>query len=123
MALVTMEPVVLRRGIAIYGYMPSEREYDAAGRVDAGVVTLLLEAAMQAVVESMRPEPYELVELRTSFVRPVRVDAGPLRVEGQVMHAGPRSTLAEAKLVDAEGRLYALATCTCVAAAGASLAA
>ncbi len=114
--LVTMEQVVLERGVAMYGYMPHEREYDGTGRVHAGVVTLLLETAMAAVVESVvaLSASFELAELKTAFVRPVRVDSGPLRVEGQVMHAGPRAVLAEAKVVDAEGRLYAHATCTAV---------
>ena len=114
--LVTMEPVVRERGVAMYGYMPSEREYDEAGRVQAGVVTLLLETAMAAVVESVVGSVggFELAELKTTFLRPVRVDSGPLRVEGQVVHAGPRAALAEAKVVDAEGRVFALATCTAV---------
>lgn len=114
--LVPMEPVRLDRGLVAFAYTPREREYNPMGSVHGGVVTMLLDTAMGCSVQSTL-EPgarYTTVELKTSFVRPVTVDAGPLRVEGQVMHAGRRSALAEAKLVDAEGRLFAYGTSTCM---------
>lgn len=114
--LVPMEPVRADRGIVAFGYMPQEREYNPMGTVHGGVVTMLLDTAMGGAVQSIL-EPgasFTTVELKTSFVRPVTVDSGPLRVEGQVMHSGRRSALAEAKLVDAEGRLFAYATSTCM---------
>lgn len=114
--LVPMEPVRADRGIVAFGYMPQEREYNPMGTVHGGVVTMLLDTAMGGAVQSILETgaSFTTVELKTSFVRPVTVDSGPLRVEGQVMHSGRRSALAEAKLVDAEGRLFAYATCTCM---------
>ena len=115
-ALVPMEPVRLERGLVAFAYMPAEREYNPMGSVHGGVVTMLLDTAMGCSVQSTLEAGagYTTVELKTSFVRPVTVAAGPLRVEGQVMHAGRRSALAEAKLVDAEGRLFAYGTSTCM---------
>jgi uncharacterized protein (TIGR00369 family) len=114
--LVPMEPVRADRGIVAFGYMPQEREYNPMGTVHGGVVTMLLDTAMGGAVQSILETgaSFTTVELKTSFVRPVTVDSGPLRVEGQVMHSGRRSALAEAKLVDAEGRLFAYATSTCM---------
>ncbi|MGZ4352928.1 MAG: PaaI family thioesterase [Gaiellaceae bacterium] len=114
--LVPMEPIRAERGVVAYGYMPQEREYNPMGAVHGGVVTMLLDTAMGSAVQSILEAgaSFTTVELKTSFVRPVTVDAGPLRVEGQVMHGGRRSALAEAKLVDAEGRLFAYATSTCM---------
>lgn len=114
--LVPMEPVRADRGVVAFGYMPQEREYNPMGTVHGGVVTMLLDTAMGGAVQSILETgaSFTTVELKTSFVRPVTVDSGPLRVEGQVMHSGRRSALAEAKLVDAEGRLFAYATCTCM---------
>lgn len=123
--LVPMEPVRAERGVVVFGYMPQEREYNPMGTVHGGVLTMLLDTAMGSAVQSTL-EPgasFTTVELKSSFVRPVTVDAGPLRVEGQVMHAGRRSALAEAKLVDAEGRLFAYATCTCMLERAGTLAA
>ena len=40
--------------------------------------------------------------------------AGPVRAEGRVIHAGKQIGTAEGKLVDADGKLYAHATTTCL---------
>jgi uncharacterized protein (TIGR00369 family) len=39
---------------------------------------------------------------------------GQLRAEGRVLHRGSRTATAEASLTDAEGRLLAHATSTCL---------
>jgi uncharacterized protein (TIGR00369 family) len=55
---------------------------------------------------------YATVELKTSFVRPVRLAVGALRAEGRVVHSGSRIATAEAKLLDADGTLYATSSST-----------
>ena len=45
-------------------------------------------------------------------MRPVTLATGPLRAEGGVVHAGSRVATAEAKLLDADGKLFAHATST-----------
>ena len=48
------------------------------------------------------------------FLRGLDVGVGPVRCEGRVLHSGRRTALAEARLTDAAGRLYAHATSTCL---------
>ena len=57
---------------------------------------------------------YTSLDLSVKFLRGLDVAAGPVRCEGRVLHSGRRTALAEARLTDAAGRLYAHATSTCL---------
>ena len=57
---------------------------------------------------------YTTLELKANFVRPVTLQSGPLRAEGSVIHAGGTVMTAEARLLDAQDRLYAHASSTCL---------
>lgn len=108
------ESVVAGNGSAVLAYMAHEREYNPMGTVHGGVIATVLDEAMGRAVHSLL-EPgdgFATAELRTSYRRPVRVESGPLRAEAGVLHAGRSTALVEARLVDAEGRLYAHATAT-----------
>ena len=52
------------------------------------------------------------IELKTSFVRPVTLATSALRADGRVVHPGSRVATAEAKLVGADGTLFAHASST-----------
>ena len=47
-------------------------------------------------------------------MRPVAIDAGVVRVEGIVVHAGRRVVTAEGRAVGADDRLFATATAICL---------
>jgi uncharacterized protein (TIGR00369 family) len=102
-----IEPVVVEHGRAVVAYMP-------AGQVQGGEIATVLDAAMGYAVSSLLAvgDSFAPSELRTSYRRPVTVDAGPLRVEAGVLHQGRETALAEGRIVDAEGRLFAHATAT-----------
>jgi uncharacterized protein (TIGR00369 family) len=53
------------------------------------------------------------------FVRPLTAATGPVRCEGEVVHAGSRVATAQGRLVDGSGRLYAHGTETCFVMASA----
>jgi uncharacterized protein (TIGR00369 family) len=111
---VPIEPVVVHHGRAVVAYMPCEREYNPMGSVHGGVIATVLDTAMGYAVSSLLAEgdTFAPTELRTSYRRPVTVAAGPLRVEAGVLHQGRETALAEGRIVDAEGRLFAHATAT-----------
>jgi uncharacterized protein (TIGR00369 family) len=112
--LVPVEPVHVDHGHATLAYMPQERELGPLGSVHGGVLATILDTAMGYAVHSLLAagDSFATTELRTSYRRPVTVDAGPLRVEAGVLHAGRETALAEGRLVDAEGTLFAHATAT-----------
>uniref|UniRef100_UPI0013D10C1C PaaI family thioesterase n=1 Tax=Escherichia coli TaxID=562 RepID=UPI0013D10C1C len=51
---------------------------------------------------------------KVNYARALQPDAGLLRCEGKVIHAGSRIATSEARLVDAKGRLIAHGTETCM---------
>jgi uncharacterized protein (TIGR00369 family) len=57
---------------------------------------------------------YTTLEFKVSFIRGMTKDSGPVRTEGKVLNAGRRAATAEARIVDAAGKLLAHATTTCL---------
>lgn len=112
--LVGFAPTFVSPGLVVFAYEPREEHYNALGTVHGGIVTTILDTAMSCAVHSELDTgvAYATVELKTSFVRPVTLAAGPLRAEGRVVHHGSRIATAEAKLVDGVGTLYATSSST-----------
>ncbi len=79
-------------GRVTFDYSPREEHYSSLGAVHGGIVTAVLDTAMCAAMQSVLDAGVEMaiVELRTSFVRPVTLATDVFRVEGTVVHSGGR---------------------------------
>ena len=106
----------VEEGRAVFTLTPSEFHYNPIGVVHGGVAATLLDSAMGCAVHSLLPAGtgYTTLELKVNLLRAMTRDTGPVRAEATVLHAGSRTALAEAKLVDERGRLLAHATSTCL---------
>lgn len=95
---------------------PEERHYNPLGTVHGGVISTLLDTAAGCSVHStLAPgEGYTSLDLTVKFLRAATVDSGRLTATGKVLQRGRRTALAEAQLVDADGRLVAHATSSCM---------
>ena len=95
---------------------PAVRHYNPLGTVHGGVISTLLDTAAGCAVHSTLAagELYTSLDLTVKFLRPVTVDSGRLRAEGSVVQRGRRTALAQAQLFDADERLVAHATSTCM---------
>jgi uncharacterized protein (TIGR00369 family) len=95
---------------------PQPFHYNPLGTVHGGVLATLLDTAAGCAVHSTLPvgSGYTSLDLTTKFLRPVTVDSGELRCEGTVMSRGRTTALAEAKLYDAQSRLVAYASSSCL---------
>jgi uncharacterized protein (TIGR00369 family) len=104
------------RGRVVFTLDPAEWHYNPLGSVHGGVLATMLDSAAGCAVHSTLPAGvgYTSLDLVVRFLRPVSVRSGRLRCEGVVLSAGSRTALAEARLVDAAGRLLAHATSTCM---------
>jgi uncharacterized protein (TIGR00369 family) len=96
--------------------VPAHRHYNPLGTVHGGVMATLLDTAAACSVHStlVPGESYTSVDLNVKFLRPVTTDSGRLRAEGSVLQRGRRTALAQAHLYDAQRRLVAHATSTCM---------
>jgi len=95
---------------------PKEFHYNPIGTVHGGVIATLLDSACGCAVHTRLPAGvfYTSLDLSVKFLRPVSVATGQLTTVGTVVHLGRRTALAEARLLDAEGRICATATSSCL---------
>ena len=103
-------------GRAVFEISPAEQHYNPIGVVHGGIAMTLLDSAMGCAVQTQMPAGggYTTLEAKTNLVRAITSSTGTLRAIGTVLHAGKRVASAEARLVDAGGKLYAHATSTCI---------
>lgn len=101
-------------GVAVFTVEPAEYHYNPIGTVHGGLAATLCDSAMGCAVQTTLPAgtAYTTLELKVNFVRPITRETGRLRCEGRVIHMGRRTATAEAKVSDADGKLYAHATST-----------
>jgi uncharacterized protein (TIGR00369 family) len=108
--------VSIEPGKVVFEITPAEYHYNPIGSVHGGVYATLCDSACGCAVHSMLPAGayYTSLDLATRFIRPVTTGSGRLLCEGMVTHLGSRTALAEARLTDADGKLYAHATSNCL---------
>jgi uncharacterized protein (TIGR00369 family) len=109
-------PVSVQPGAVTFEFTPAEFHYNPMGSVHGGVLAALCDSACGCAVHSTLPPgtSYASLDLSIKFLRPVTSAAGRMRCEGTVTHQGGRSALAEARLTDSGGKLFAFATSTCM---------
>jgi uncharacterized protein (TIGR00369 family) len=108
----TLEQV--ERGKVTFAMIPRDELYNLIGSVHGGIITTLLDTALGSAVQSLLPSgrAATTMDLHTRFHRPVTTATGKVFAQAQVVHAGRRTATAEAKLVDATGKVYATGTST-----------
>jgi uncharacterized protein (TIGR00369 family) len=108
--------VQVERGQAVFQGTPLVKHLNPMGTVHGGWYATLLDSAVGCAVQTtLAPgQGYTTAELSVNLVRGARLDGGPLRAIGTVLHCGRQLATAEGRIVDAHGRLYAHATTTCM---------
>ena len=109
--LVEVEP-----GKAVFASTPGEYHYNPLDTVHGGFGATLLDSAMGCAVHSTLAagDAYTTLELKVNYLRPLTHATGLVRGLGMVVHAGRTTALAEGRIEDANGKLYAFATSTCL---------
>ena len=107
---------VVREGEVHVTLTPQEFHYNPLGTVHGGYGATLLDSAMGCAVHStLNPgDIYTTLEFKINFVRALTHDTGPVRGIGTVINETRTTALAEGRIEDGEGKLYAFATTTCV---------
>jgi uncharacterized protein (TIGR00369 family) len=108
--------VAVEEGLARFRLLPGERLNNPMGGVHGGVACTLLDSAMgSAVMTTLDSKTgYSTVDIMVHLTRPISAQTGAIVAEGRVVHRGSRIATAEGRLTDAEGRLLAHATTTCL---------
>lgn len=103
-------------GEVAFATTPAFHHYNPIGTVHGGFIATLLDSCMACAVQTTLPagQGYTSLELKVNFVRALTEASGPMLAEGRVVHAGRRQGTAEGYLRDADGKLYAHGTTTCM---------
>ena len=104
----------VEEGRVVFEGVPGEHAYNPIGMVHGGYAATLLDSACGCAVHSrLSPgQGYTTLELKVAYHKAITVKTGLVRAVGTVVSIGRRAAFAEAKLVDADGRLLASATST-----------
>ena len=103
-------------GHAVIIVTPEERHYNGLGIVHGGLAATLLDSALGVAINSMMPagKVFTTLEMKVNYVRPIRGETGEVRCVANVIHVGGRVATAEGRVEDANGKLYAHGTATCM---------
>jgi uncharacterized protein (TIGR00369 family) len=115
-ALMDFRPVQFEEGLAVFEARPAEFHYNPIGSVHGGFAATLLDSALGCSVHTtLKPGfGYTTVELKVNYCRPLKLTTGVVTATGKVINVGSRIATSEARLVGADGKLYAHGTTTCL---------
>ena len=84
--------------------------------VHGGIACTLFDSAMGCAVQSLLPAGagYTTLEIKVNLIRALTSVTGQVRCEASAIHVGRSTATAEARLVDAAGKLCGHATTTCM---------
>ncbi len=114
--LMDFVPIQWAPGSFIFQGTPGPQHYNPLGTVHGGYAATLLDSCMGCSIHTQlkKGQGYTTLDLRISYIRALTNKTGPIRAEGTVVHLGRSTALAEGKIYDADGRLFATGTTTCM---------
>ncbi|HEX4189742.1 MAG TPA: PaaI family thioesterase [Marmoricola sp.] len=114
--LLGMSVVEVADGRATFELSPDERMMNPIGSIHGGIAATLLDSCMACAVHTTLPPGwgYTTAQLNLHYLRAMQPGMGPVRATGTVIHRGRRQSTAEGKLYDANGKLIAHGTTSCL---------
>jgi uncharacterized protein (TIGR00369 family) len=106
----------VEHGRVVVTLEPNGAHLNPYGTIHGGLTATLLDSCMGLEVQSTLEKGVgqTTVEFKISLVRPITLDTGTIRAEGLVLSRGRRVGTAEGRVTDANGRLLAHGTTTCL---------
>jgi len=103
-------------GRFVFQGTPRIEHYNPLGTVHGGYAATLLDSCVGCAVHTMLPagRGYTTLELKVNYIRAMTDKTGPVRADGKVISVGNQAGVAEGRLTDANGKLLAYATTTCL---------
>ncbi|MEM6933762.1 MAG: PaaI family thioesterase [Pseudomonadota bacterium] len=103
-------------GRVVFTGTPRFDHYNPLGAVHGGWFGTLMDSCMACAVQTCLPagRGYTTLEYKVNIVRPAFESTGPVRAIGEARHVGRRTAVAEGRMIDADGKLYATGSTTCI---------
>jgi uncharacterized protein (TIGR00369 family) len=115
-SLISAQLVSVDEGEAVFRCTPDESSYNPIGMVHGGLLCTLLDSAAGCAVHTLLPAGtgYASIEIKVSFLAPVRAGGSEIEVRGRALRVGKRVAFAEAHARDDSGQLVGHATTSIV---------
>ena len=107
--------IAIEKGRVVFEVQADERHINLFGGVHGGFSAAVLDSATGSAIHTMLGVgiTYATVDLSIKYCRPVPRNT-PLFAEGIIINVSRSLGIAEGTLKDAQGKLFAHATCTCM---------
>jgi uncharacterized protein (TIGR00369 family) len=114
--LMNIKLTQVEQGRIVFEGRPEEYHYNPLGVVHGGMAATLLDSALGCCVSSHLDagDLYTTLELKVNYLRPLTMETGTVRAIATTLHIGRTTALVEGKVLDADDRLYAYASSTCL---------
>jgi len=114
--LLGLKLVEAEAGRVTFTGVAREAFYNGMGVAHGGFAATMLDSALGCAINTMMPagRSFTTIDLQIHYTRPLRTEAGELRCTATVVHVGSRTATSEGRIVDADGRVYAHGTTTCI---------
>jgi uncharacterized protein (TIGR00369 family) len=106
----------VEKGRVVFRGEPKAGFFNPLGTVHGGWCATLLDSCMGCAVHTTLGKGigFTTIEIKTNFVRALNLESGIVSADGKVTHAGRRVALAEGRITDAQGRLVATGSTSCL---------
>jgi uncharacterized protein (TIGR00369 family) len=106
----------VEKGRVVFEGTPEEYHYNPLGVVHGGMAATLLDSALGCCVNSHLDagDFYTTLELKINYLRPLTLETGLVRAVATTVHIGRTTAVVEGKVVDAQDRIYAYGSSTCL---------
>ena len=103
-------------GHVVFSGIPSAAFCNPLGTLHGGWYATLLDSAVGSAIHSTLPagKAQTTLEFKINMVRGAKLDGRPVRCEARARHVGRRTGTAEGDIVDADGKLLAHGSTTCL---------
>jgi uncharacterized protein (TIGR00369 family) len=114
--LLNLKLAEVTEGRAVFTVQADEQHYNGLGIAHGGLAATMLDSALGCAINSMMPagKVFTTLEMKVNYLRPIKRELGELRCEANVIHVGGRTAIAEGRITDADGKIYAHGTATCI---------
>jgi uncharacterized protein (TIGR00369 family) len=114
--LLDYDLIEVEKGRIVFAGIPGFQSYNPIGSVHGGWFGTLLDSCMACAVHTCLPagKGYTTLEYKINVVRSASVKTGLLRAEGVATHVGRRTGVAEGRIVDESGKIFATGSTTCL---------
>jgi uncharacterized protein (TIGR00369 family) len=114
--LLGLRLVEVDQGRVVFTGTAGPEYYNGMGVAHGGWAATLLDSALGCAINSAMTagRSFTTLELKINYTRPLRREIGEVRCEATVIYAGRRTATAEARVIGADGKVYAHGTTTCV---------